>query len=307
MKRMSIASVCLCLCLCFLSACARDASPKDGETCMYYLNTSGTGLVKRVYTFTGKSVDAQIDNTLTDMQKETDSIDYKSPFPQGLAVESSVLDGTTLHLYFESDYAEMNTTQELLFRAAVMQTLIQIEGVDDLCFYVDGDPLTDAEGRETGYMNEDDFVQNTGSGLHSYQEGDLRLYFANAKGDKLVAEDVRVRYNSNMSKEKLIVEKLLKGPETDEAHPVIPTETEILGVSTKNGICYVNFSDQFLTAEYEMDAHLTIYALVNSIVENSEASQVQILVNGETDISYQGNIDLSKPFSSDYSYVEEED
>lgn len=307
MKRRSITSVLLFLCFCFLTACARDEQSKDGEACMYYMNTSGTGLVKQAYTFTGDSAEDQIENTLTDMQKETDSIDYKSPFPQGLTVESSALEGTTLHLYFDSAYTEMNTTQELLFRAAVVQTLVQIEGVDDLCFYVDKAPLTDSEGRETGYMNEDDFVQNTGSGLHSYQEGDLRLYFANAKGNKLVAEDVRVRYNSNMSKEKLIVEKLLKGPETNEAHPVLPTETEILGVSTKNGICYVNLSDQFLTAEYEMDAHLTIYALVNSIVENSEAGQVQILINGETDVSYQGNIDLSKPFSADYSYVEGED
>lgn len=35
----------------------------------------------------------------------------------------------------------------------------------------------------------------------------FRLYFSNAKGDRLGSETVKVRYNSNTSREKVIVEK----------------------------------------------------------------------------------------------------
>lgn len=305
MKRKKIVAVCLVICLFLLAGCGKEEHLKNEDSCIYYVNTAGTRLERRAYEFIGDSVEEKVENVLLKMQEETDTIEYVSPFPANLKVAKWEIEHSVLDLYFGMEYEEMESAKELLFRAALVQTLVQIEGVDYVCIFVGGVPLVDHKGVETGYMNGDDFVQNVGSSLHSYQDGQLKLYFANGKGDKLVAEDISVRYNSNMSKEKLIVEKLLKGPGKGEAHPVIPTQTEILGVSTKDGICYVNFSDQFLDTEYKMDPHLTIYALVNSIVENSEAGQVQILVNGEIDVTYQGSIDLSKPFSADSSYVEE--
>lgn len=305
MKVKKIVSVCLVICLFLLTGCGKEERLKPGDPCIYYVNTADTRLERRAYEFAGDSVEEKIENVLLKMQEETDTIEYISPFPANLKIEKWEIDHAVLNLYFGMEYEEMDSAKELLFRAAIVQTLVQIKGVDYVCIFVNGEPLLDHNGIETGYMNEDDFVRNVGSSLHSYQDGQLRLYFANGKGDKLVTEDISVRYNSNTSKEKLIVERLLKGPGKDEAHPVIPTQTEILGVSTKDGICYVNFSSQFLNTEYKIDPHLTIYALVNSIVENGEAGQVQILVNGETDVTYQGSIDLSKPFSADSSYVEE--
>lgn len=305
MKKRKIVSVCLVICLFLLTGCGKEERLENEDPCIYYVNTAGTRLERRDYQFIGDSVEEKVENVLLKMQEETDTIEYVSPFPANLKVAKWEIEQSVLNLYFGMEYEEMDSAKELLFRAAIVQTLVQIEGIDYVCIFVGGKPLVDHKGTETGYMNEDDFVRNVGSSLHSYQDGQIKLYFANGKGDKLVAEDISVRYNSNMSKEKLIVEKLLKGPGKGEAHPVIPAQTEILGVSTKDGICYVNFSDQFLNTEYKMDPHLTIYALVNSIVENSEAGQVQILVNGETDVTYQGSIDLSRPFSADSSYVEE--
>lgn len=95
-------------------------------------------------------------------------------------------------------------------------------------------------------MMPDDFVQNTGSTLHSYQVRDLTLYFANEKGDALVPETVSVRYNSNLSVEKLIVEQLIKGPSQEGERAVVPPETQVLGVSSRDGICYVNLDQEFL-------------------------------------------------------------
>ena len=63
-------------------------------------------------------------------------------------------------------------------------------------------------------MTEDDFVENTGSSPSAYQTVELTLYFANESGDKLVPQKVSARYSSNLSKEKMIVEKLMQGPES---------------------------------------------------------------------------------------------
>ena len=83
-------------------------------------------------------------------------------------------------------------------------------------------------------MNAEDFVENTGSSLHSYQVEKFRLYFSNAKGDRLGSETVKVRYNSNTSREKVIVEKILKGPGKDGNFPVISPNTEVRSVSVKD-------------------------------------------------------------------------
>ena len=68
---------------------------------------------------------------------------------------------------------------------------------------------------------------------------------------------------------------------------MISPNTEVRSVSVKDGICYVNFNEEFLNTDYKVDPYVTIYALVNSIVENCAAGQVQILVNGETKVTYQ--------------------
>ena len=53
-------------------------------------------------------------------------------------------------------------------------------------------------------------MQNIGSALNSYQKTELTLYFAAADGNGLAVETVNVRYNSNTSLQKLILEQLLK-------------------------------------------------------------------------------------------------
>lgn len=305
MKRKCLAA-CLVFCVLLLAACSGRNPIGDDDPCIYYVNAEGTRLIKEFFDFEGTSKEDRITRTLEALKAETDSVDYKSPFPEGLSVERWELQDTTLNLYFDDAYSELNSSEELLLRAAVVQTLVQISGIEYVRFFVQGKPLQDHNGQDMGYMRAEDFVQNVGSSLHTYQAGNFKLYFANEKGDRLLEEYVSVRYNSNMSKEKLIVEKLVKGPSGDGFYPVIAPETEILGVSVRDRICYVNFDDGFLNTSYKIDPNLTVYALVNSIAENHTVDQVQILVNGESDVIYQGSVDLSKPFSADFNYVEEE-
>ena len=111
----------------------------------------------------------------------------------------------SVKLYFDDGYEKLSGERELLLRAAVVQTLTRIDGVDDVRVFIEDEPLKDQHGRELGAMNAEDFVENTGS-LHSYQVEKFRLYFSNAKGDRLGSETVKVRYNSNTSR-KVIVEK----------------------------------------------------------------------------------------------------
>ena len=105
--------------------------------------------------------------------------------------------------------------------------------------------------------------------------------------------------------EKLIVEQLIKGPSFGEGRAVIPPETQVLGVSVRDGICYVNLDDGFLDSSTGVGPKVTVYAIVNSVTEGGNAGQVQILVNGESNIQYMNRVDLSKPMTRNLDLVEE--
>ena len=194
----------------------------------------------------------------------------------------------------------------VLLRAAIGQTMVQIEDVQFVTIFVDDQPLADTDGNVVGLMRGEDFVQNTGSSISSYQTTDLKLYFANKDG-KLLKESYKtnIRYNSNTSIEKLVVEQLMKGTNATGAQPTIPKTTKLLGVSVKDGICYVNFDSKFLMDSYDLHPEVTIYSIVNSIVSNGSVLRVQILVDGASDVMYKNSVDLSRPLELKKDLIEE--
>lgn len=112
-------------------------------------------------------------------------------------------------------------------RASIVCSLSEIEGVNAVLFTIDGESLKDSDGNSIGLMTEDDFVENTGSSPSAYQTVELTLYFANESGDKLVPQKVSARYSSNLSKEKMIVEKLMQ-----------VLKAELIRRSTRMQICW---------------------------------------------------------------------
>lgn len=296
-------TVCFCLLL-LLSACSKRTAVKDDSSFIYCLNGDRTGLIKVNYEVKSNDPLQAAEAMLKELAKPSEDIDYTAPIPKGVKVNTCKLEGELLYLDFNGRYTDIPPLEEKLVRAAVVQSLIRIEGISVLWISVDGEDLRDSEGQILGYQNEDDFVQNAGSSLNSYQTGTLTLYFANETGDKLTEQHMDVKYSSNMSKEKLIVEKLMKGPKKNAGYPTINPAVSLLGVTIKDGICYVNLDDEFLTGGVDVKPEITIYSIVNSLVEGTTASKVQITVNGEKNISYKDAVDLTQPLQRDMGWVE---
>ena len=185
-----------------------------------------------------------------------------------------------------------------------MRTVCQIPGVDYVAFFVNDQSLLDSNQVPVGLMNADLFIENAGEQINTYNSVTLDLYFANATGDKLVKERDTFNYSSNTSLEKLIVEQLIKGPVSEYTYPCIPPETKLLNITTKDGICYVNFDAGFLGQGYDVAEAVPIYAIVNSLVELQNVNKVQILVSGETPKVYREKISLETIFERDMDLVE---
>ena len=101
--------------------------------------------------------------------------------------------------------------------------------------------------------------------------------------------------------------RLIAGPdaENEELYPVINPATKVLGVTVKDGTCYVNLDNGFLTQTYNVSAEVQIYSIVNSLVELSNINKVQIAVNGNTDMIFREKISLSNVFDRNLDLVYE--
>ncbi|MDR1801199.1 MAG: GerMN domain-containing protein [Lachnospiraceae bacterium] len=286
-----------------LTSCNTTDESDISDKFAYFINEDGTDLVVEEIEELSGSTQEQVNECLKILATPVESVDYKNPIPAGVEVESAVLEGDYLRISFNSDYNTLPADAELLLRSAVVLSLIQIEGVASVEFFIGNSPLTNSKGTRIGRMNADNFVRNVGSSLHTYQVAGLTLYYANADGNRLVETTKNVRYNSNTSIERLVVDQLLTTTAEGCQNPM-PPSTKVLSVSVKDNICYVNLDDGFTDVAFVMDPNLTVYSLVNSLTASTKCTQVQITINGKSDVTYKGTIDLSKPLSSTAAWNE---
>ena len=293
------------LCLVIVSGCSKK-EPVDSEYKLYLINQEGTGLVETVYEGEIENPKAAVEEMIEKLGTMDDELGVQPAIPKEVKLKQYTLKEEKLSLYFNSEYTKMDTVQEVLCRAALVRSLTQIDEVDQVAFYVDEKPLTNKEGEEYGFLQAEDFVQNTGSAINSFQDTILTLYFANSEGTALVKEEVSVRYNSNQAKERVIVEMLMKGPQGQEKQATLPKGTKLLGVSIKDGICYLNFNEGLKSTTPGVSPETVIYSIVNSLTECSSVSRVQIAINGDSNALFQESIKLNEPLSRNMDIVEEE-
>ncbi len=276
---------------------------------IYYLNQTATGLERLSYEPAAAETDTQALclELLDQLFAGTDRVEYQSPFAEGVSLQEMTCENGQLSLYFNEAYAMMDVVQECLCREALVETLTQISEVTSLYIYVAGEPLTDANGNIVGALTTDSFVDNPGEDINDIQEADLTLYFASLDGSSLVSETQHVYYySSNISQEKLVMERLLDGPVSENAQSALPVDTGLLSVYVLVGVCGVKLDENFLTQNYDIQEEIVIYSIVNSLSQLSSVDTVQITVNGDNNMQYRSEFSLSEFYTANDDLVAEQ-
>ncbi len=295
MKR--LISLVLALVLSFSLMGCESSSSKTGYK-IYYLNTDKAGIEPVSYQFTESDTKGRVEEALEKLKEKSDDIEYMNTIPSGVKVKSWELNNGSLSLYLVGDYEALDIYTEILVRAAIVKTLVQIKGVDSVSFIVNDAPLVDSSGEAVGLMTADTFIEDFGQETDSLLSTELTLYFASANGMSTVSETRQVYYSRNVSIEKLVIDQLLKGPDSDELLQAIPTGTKLNSISvSENGVCIVNFDATIESAITGVTENVTVYSIVNSLTELDNIKQVQILVNGETPHISNVDTDLSVAIS----------
>lgn len=299
MKRQKRGIIYICLFLLmgiFMTGCEKQEEHQGKNLYqIYYLNRDETRIEPQEYFTDTEDSGKLIEELIEVMTTIPDDVGFHEPVHNFSIVGYNLLDHQ-LTIDVDEKYRSMSVTTEVLTRAAIVRTLTQIPGIKYVTMRVNQEELTDNLGNAVGMMSAEQFLDNTGKEINSYEKAKLVLYFTSKDGKQLVKANRTVVYNSNISMEKLVVEQLIGGPSSDEIYPTLNPNTKIVNVTVKDGICYVNLDESFLEQQSNVTPQVALYSLVNSLVELQNVNKVQISINGETDLVFRETFNLKTVF-----------
>lgn len=288
-----------------LTGCQKKEAAAPDSFKIFYVNNSETGIMAVDYEI--KSDKSDIDAVIAELIEQLGTMSERRQYEAPLTGEVNLIGYTIadklLTLNFDTRYLDIGRTVEVLDRAAIVRTFTQLDDIEYVSFQVEGAPLTDHYGNIIGNMSADTFIFNVGNEINTYEKVELKLYFANEAGDKLIPVYRSVVYNSNISMERLAVEQIISGPNTDICFPTISKDSKINSINVKDGVCYIDFDSAFLNEPYNVTAEVALYSLVNTIAEFSDVNKVAFSVNGSSTFTFM-DFSISGPYERNLDIIE---
>jgi len=278
----------LVLFLSLFAACGKQETQTGTVYQIYVLNTSETKVEVHDYQVQATDKDVIMDELLKCLSTTPEKLEYKVPFAMNFELLSAQISDSKIVLNVSMDYKKLPATTEVLVRAAIVRTLTQIPSIRYVEINVAGNPLYDNAGEIVGPMTAELFIDNDGNEINTYDQVRVKLYFANADGNGLIGAYREKYYSTNIPLERFVVDELIAGPsgQVEGLYASINPEVKVISIMTKDQVCYVNLDSAFLTGVNNVSTEVSIYSIVNSLVELSGVSKVQILVNGEVPTSF---------------------
>ena len=203
-----------------------------------------------------------------------------------------VPEGTTFDLDIANGHARVDMSRAVLsaadkqqeenLRTAIVWALTEFDTVKDVSFLVDGqqrDTLTHGTNISGSYtrvgLNQEEATQEVFGGA-----SEVQLYFPAQDGRLLVPVSRTVYSSDDVA---TAVFEFLRGPKADSGlETPLPEDTQLLGVSVKDGVVTINFSKGFTRIAEQSDGGVqAMRALMLTCMRYPGIKRVKILVDGE--------------------------
>ena len=295
-KQIIIIAIILLFCALLIQGCAEggESTAKRGYG-VYYLTQDESQILFEEKPELSES--SGISDYILELQKDPSDVRLKRTVGNDVMLIDYRNEDKGTILNFDDRYYDMKIEKEVLFRAAVVQTVMQEKEVKYVFFEVNGEALKYANGEEVGSMTDYSFIDNAGDELSSYVKKSIRLYFAGKGGTSLVETKRDMVYSSNEPLEKVVIEQLIAGPGEHEGYATISPDTKLNTIAIKNGICYVSLDTALVDKPVDVTEETLLYSIVNSLTSVPGVNKVQISVNGETDRVLRSNVRLDEAYS----------
>lgn len=292
------------------TGCQKNSDEDYKGYYIFGLDANETKVAYEKYTPVSKNTEELVEEFLNKMSDKPEDVYMKKAVPDDVTIDNYVIsEEGSLSIYFNSSYGNYTGVPEILRRAAIVKTLCQIPGVEDVQFYVAGQPLTTSNMEAVGIMTASQFIDNTGGETSYKQNATLNMYFSDYKGTALVEVPVEITYDATIPLEQLAIEQLMKGPYSIEGInkksvlPTIPAGTRLNNVTVKENTCYVDFSSDFLNKRKSVTSDVAIYSVVNTLVELPAINKVQFSIDGGQVLEYSDSVGFGEPFERNLDLV----
>jgi len=234
----------------------------------------------------------------------------EGPETQGL--RKTIPDGTKLlgisiknnvaTVDFSKEFLQTAGVEEIVTRLSVVNTLTEIDGVDKVRFHIQGEEMIGPSGMPLGAMGP---VSLDKDGKPVAEEiKTVTLYFSDSDAMFVVPEKRQITLAKDEPTEKAVFIELMNGPESENLHATIPKGTKLLSIETKNGICTIDLSKEFVDNSPGGTAseRMTISSVVNTLTELDGIKKVQFLIEGQKRAVYT-HVVFDEPFERDESII----
>ncbi len=216
-------------------------------------------------------------NQLSNPPKDSELL---SPLPDGTKLLDSTIENKVCKINFSSEFDSKvwrNAEAQRLTLMCVVNTLTQLDQIDHVEFYSEGNLLTQYRSLHIpGPMSWDErAIGPVRTGLNEF---DASLYLVNGSDDYLVCVPTRIRQTAGISKAEMILQELITYKAANGFASPIPPDTKINSVCEVNGICQIDLSSEFIAVPARVPQ--AIHSIIASITSLEDINEVVITVDG---------------------------
>mgnify|MGYP000818156363 FL=1 len=192
-KKFVVRIMCILICIGItMSMPACSSESKNEKYTIYYTNSSKDKLIGSTCMLdVSMSVEDKVRTLLDNMGVRSSSKDEYIIKPDNVNLLESSVKGKTAFLNFTTTYKQMPSQVELLYRAAVVKTLTQLDDISYVHFYVDGKEALYEDGSVMGMFKNSDFTSSDND-IRQMDWRNVQLFYADESGTRLVLSLIHI-------------------------------------------------------------------------------------------------------------------
>ena len=130
-----------------LASCgsSKSGAPQDG-TVVYCLEADEEALATENYAIDLTESETAIQQILDTIANGPGDSDHQSLLPKDVTMQSYSYSNGAIVVNFSPEYGAMTKDREVLARAGIVRSLMQIEGVRNVSFTIEGAPIMNSKG-----------------------------------------------------------------------------------------------------------------------------------------------------------------
>ncbi len=289
-----------------LSACAETENNNDKDKlAVYYVNNGkyeeSVAYIRSVDYYLERGEDA-VNNALDFLGTSPENGDLASAFVKGTRIYSYELNDRVIDVTLSPAYLLLTELEKNSVKCCLALTLCGLKEIEYVNIYVDG-KLIDGMLDDRMMIIEDTDTNEFEKRIYLYLPDENNYYLRSEERVLTVGQDVLLA--------EYVIEELIKYTGADGVRTAMPNNTKLLSVEVKNGVCTVDFSDEFVANRpvTAAEQRLTVYSVVNSLCDLENIDAVEFRIEGKKSNSGYEYIDISDKFTAfnDIVYYPRED